>query len=114
MNLYKLIVLHGGPKSSCKATLRYITSSSVEEVYDTLDEEAYWCDKQESWEEEKSSDPEGDYGPSPKERIMKDCGDLEDDDWSDAYYGIWKYGWEDLGPITEEEIAALKKFKILT
>lgn len=113
MNLYKLTVLHGAPKSSCRAIFGYMISSSVEEVYEKLNEEAYWSDRQENWEEEKASDPEEDYGQSPKEKIIENCGDLEDVDWADAYYGVWGYGWEDLGEISEQEIAALKKFRII-
>ncbi len=115
MNLYKLTVLHSGPKSSCTAILGYLLAENDEQVYNRLNDEAYWDDANNRFLEAKAEHPE-DYGendPSPKDIILKNCGDLEDEKWDDAYYGIWKYGWQNLGLITDEESDILAKFKIV-
>jgi len=86
-----------------------------EQVYNRLNDEAFWNEADESYilEREEYPDMFDPARPTPKEQIMKDCGDLKDDNWDDAYYGIWKYGWENLGPITNEESDVLAKFKML-
>lgn len=115
MNLYKLTVLHGGPKSSCTAILGYMLAESDEGAYNRLNDEAFWNEADESYilEREEYPDMFDPARPTPKETIMKNCGDLKDENWDDAYYGIWKYGWENLGPITDEESDVLAKFKIV-
>lgn len=115
MDLYKLTVLHGGPKSSCTATLRYLLAESDEEVYDYLCGKANWDVYYDQYLEDKLENPEdyADFDKSPKDIIIKNRGDLEDDKWDDAYYGIWKYGWEKICAISEDEINVLKKFAIL-
>ena len=112
--LYKIKVLHGAPKDSHESIECYLVAKDDLKV-------AKWIDKNKChgcWSETEETDwfIEGgsDDGVTLWEYIMANNGDLEDENgWEDAYYGVTKWGWEDLGEITKEEIKVLKKFDIL-
>ena len=53
---------------------------------------------------------------SRREKWLRIGGQIWDDsnDYSDAYYGITHYGWEEIKEVTEEEIKVLRACGVLT
>lgn len=111
MKLYKIIVLHGAPKSSHTSTEEYILRENDKEVFEyiRLNYTTFLWENSEDFETYEFED----YNDFKKD-IMENKGDLEHESgWDDAYYGVTKYGWEDMGEITDDDINVLKKLGIL-
>ena len=113
MKLYRIKNLFLGKDLNQEATDRYIVAENDLEVYKQL---AKNFGEMEGLTEENGEvydDWAQAYGGDKevRERILKNKGDF-DEDYLGEFYDI-KYGWQDLGEITKEEIQILKKFKIL-
>lgn len=108
--IYKIIVLHGAPKDSHTSIEEYIIAETDEEVFNYITNKY----KNYDWEEEPFENEEFETYAKMKKDILINKGDLEHESgWEDAYYGVTKYGWEEIGKITDKEINTLKKLKIL-
>lgn len=106
MNLYKIQVAHYAPKDSHQSIEDYLLAETDEQVYKYIDENlnhGKWTDKTKSLDEEEENEFEiydDKYNvigtETYKEKIIRLKGDIDDDeeDFSDAYYGITLYGWE--------------------
>ena len=125
MKLYKIIVLHGAPKDSHTSIEGYLVADYEVDVFDWIDKKKYgsWSDQIEDEARMKEEDEEFEYeyylnddweNPVPfKEYVMAMKGDLEDDNgWDDAYYGVTKYGWEEIPDVSEEDIETLLRLGI--
>ena len=117
MKLYKIKVLHGAPKDSHESIETYIVAEDDEEVYNWLKKKAYWDYYEDNPEDENGlrCREESPYDEmSFKEYVMLYKGDLKDDEgWEDAYYGVTKWGWEEVGEISESEKRFLTKCGII-
>lgn len=111
MNLYRIIVEHSAPKDQHTAIQGYVLAENDEEVYKHIDENhnySGWAEKSDlTWEEyceqegldateEDPEDYEGLYGKEFMQSIIGTHGEIdrEDNDYSDAYYGVTYWGWE--------------------
>lgn len=118
--LYRIKVLHGAPKDSHTSTETYLLAEDDEEV-------AYWIEQNKhhgNWftpydgDEPRMCYADDDYLDDEdmitfKEWILKNKGDLEDEEgWEDAYYGVTKWGWEEVDGATEQDITRLFQLKI--
>lgn len=110
MRLYKVRVLHGAPKDHHTATEEYFTAKTEEDAYEYVDKNhARWSyyyedDEHGEWESKEQMNQE----------LIENKGDLESEfGWEDAYYGITKWGWEEVCEIDNIEIVILQKLKIL-
>ena len=114
MNLYKIKVLHAGPKGSHESIEKYALAESDREIYEKIDKDfiyGSWADAKRDGDREYDYEKEEDV--PHEEYIMQHCGELDNEDFSDAYHGILRYGWANLGKISENEIEVLKKFAIV-
>lgn len=110
MKLYKILQLHGAPKDSVTLINTYIVANNNEEVFNYIMVEL----DRDSWCENNFEENEYQTYTEFKNEILKNQGDLDDDEgWEDAYYGVTKYGWEEVFNINNIEINILKKFKII-
>lgn len=116
--LYRITVLHGAPKSSHTSTETYLVAKDDETVCGWIDENkqfGMWFDEddsEEGFEPKTRWDEETDSDMSFREWVMKNQGDMNDEEgWEDAYYGVTKWGWK-LVDASPEEIAILLKLGI--
>lgn len=116
--LYRINVLHAAPKDNWTNVETYLLASNDEAVAEFINKEYQYGDwfddefpdeedRDEDWESEwQVPDPNGEeYDTLPvnkREYIMHFKGMLEDGDFSDAYYGITKYGWEYVAEVQDE------------
>lgn len=112
MKLYRIIVLHGAPKGSHTSTETYLAANCESDVFDWIANKTYGA-----WLDDDGEDPKTRYADDGKEIpfrdwLMANKGDLTDEEgWDDAYYGVTKYGWEEI-VATPDEIAVLVKLGI--
>jgi hypothetical protein len=102
MKLYRIKTLHAAPKDIHHSIMGYVIAEDDKAVMKYIDEN-YCYDK---WadaikdEQTVTEYPDDDFDNpveiSYENWILKHKGDLEDDDWSDAFYGITKFGWEEV------------------
>ena len=116
MKLFRIIVLHGGPKSSHTSTEIYLAANSEDEVAGWIDKShcnGFWFGTE--WDDEPRVRYDYDIEKeiSLRDFIIKNKGDIDDEEgWDDAYYGITKWGWTEIEGATEEDIARLIELKI--
>jgi hypothetical protein len=117
--LYKIKVLHGGPKDSHESIETYLVAENDLEVFDWIDGKNYkcWSEHEKYLEEGEESgyyDETEDKPISMKEWVIANKGDLSDENgWGDAYYGVTKWGWEEvIGEITAMDLETLVYLKI--
>ena len=108
-------MLHGGPKDSHASIETYLIANSDDQVMNWIDENKnynYWKDCEEDGEMRCQDEPP--YNEiTMREYVLQNCGDLDDEEgWGDAYYGVTKYGWEEIKVLTEEEKSVLLNLKI--
>lgn len=119
MRLYAIKFLHGAPKSSAEGIKGYLLAKDDQEVFDWFASDpggiySGWDDlEDDALEEGEEKDKYWKSREMKRQEIIKHRGDFQNDDWADAYYGIHRYGWKDLGEVTKEEIAVLRKFKAI-
>ena len=101
MNLYKILFSNTAPKDSKEGIVTYLLANSEEEVYHFIDKNHnYECWKDREEEGETFEIYDDDYNKigteTFKEKILRLKGEMNDEDnnFSDAYYGITLYGWE--------------------
>lgn len=115
--LYKIKVLHGGPKDSHESIETYLIAENDEQVFSWINDNkcyGHWCEEEDPEDHEYSLDDDYDNPISKKEWIMANKGDLKDENgWEDAYYGVTKWGWEEVaGEITAMDFETLIYLKI--
>ena len=118
--LYRIKVLHGGPKSSHTATETFLVAESDEQVANWIEKEkqhGHWwtpyspVDPEE--EPETRYDSDADQDIPFYDYILKNRGDLEDEEgWSDAYYGVTKWGWEEVETASAADVETLTRLGI--
>lgn len=107
-NLYRIIVLHGGPKDSHTSTETYLIADNEEAVFAWIDKKNFkvWSGRD---EDDLRTDEDTDTEVPFKDWVMKKRGDLDDEEgWEDAYYGITKWGWEPVEASPEDIQTVLK------
>ena len=113
-NLYRIIVLHGGPKSSHTSTETYLVAPDEDAVFSWIDDMKYglWSDDDEDEPNVRYADDDYEKEIPFRDWVMLNRGDLKDEEgWGDAYYGVTKWGWEPI-EATQEEIQVLLKLGI--
>lgn len=112
MKLYRIIVLHGGPKDSHTSTETYLVAKNDEEVFNYIDTKKnynFWTES----ESKRYADDNDEETVTFREWVMLNHGDLEDEEgWEDAYYGVTKWGWEEVSGATESDIKCLLELGI--
>ncbi len=111
MKLYRIIVLHGAPKDSHTSTETYLVAESDKRVANWIQTHkryGEWLDDSPYEEPRTRYDDEKDREISFREWVMLNRGDLSDDEgWEDAYYGVTKWGWVEVAPVTPADIERL-------
>ena len=94
--LYRIKVLHGAPKDNHMSIETYLVAGDELEVYEWLDRQG--CGRWSDHTDDGRTMFEDGWEEIPfKEWVLKNKGDLEDEDgWEDAYYGVTKWGWEEV------------------
>ena len=111
--LFKIKIFHAAQKDSHTSIETYLIADNEEKVFKWIDKKlnyGNWENAKE--EEEKEYDEETDDYIPFKDYVMKHKGELDIEDYSDAYYGITRYGWEEIAEISDVEIDILLKLKI--
>ena len=98
MKLYKIITYFWGKDLNEQAFLGYLVKTSDEEVYEHINEEY----KGNDWPESVNMD---------REDIINQKGDF-DSGYMGEFYDQ-KYGWEEVGEITLEQITCLEQLSII-
>lgn len=97
MNLYRIKVLHGAPKDSHTSIETYLIAPDDEAVAEWINDHlqsGFWFDEDTLEVEDGYASAEG-VTRTKCQYIMAHKGDLDDEHgWEDAYYGVTKYGWE--------------------
>jgi len=124
MNLYKIEFTHYSQKDSKTGIQCLVLSESNEKVYLFVDKEYNYN----SWEEDTEFGNTFDIyddkwevvgTETPKERYMRLCGTMHDDDYevSDLYYGATTLGWtllkENVSPENYQELIDLDLVKVI-
>jgi hypothetical protein len=96
MKLYKIIVLHAGPKSQHTAIDTFLIAEDEDCVAEWINTEKHdgcWFEDQGTRFENGSYTSEIPF----RDWVIKNCGDLDDENgWEDAYYGVTKWGWKEI------------------
>jgi hypothetical protein len=119
MKLYRINVQHCSPKDSHTSIECFLLARDEEDVFDWIDQNR----KYDNWTETNDDnytytiydDDYNEIGSETfKEKIIRIKGDIndEDQDWSDAHYGLTFYGWEEV-TVSEGSIEALDELGIL-
>lgn len=116
MNLYRIIVLHGAPKDTHISTETYLEAPDEGSVAEWINQNrvhGHWFPDDDD-EENMRCDDGPEYKEIPfREWVMKRKGDLDDDEgWSDAYYGVTKWGWEQIEGASPADIETLVRLGI--
>jgi hypothetical protein len=99
MHLYKITTRFLGKDLNKFATLTYLVAENEDGVYDHINEKHMGND----WSESVNM---------TREVIIAVKGDFKSDYMGEFY--DQKFGWEDLGEVSVEDIANLKRLKILS
>lgn len=101
IKLYKIKVLHSAPKDSHTSIETYLAAYSDQQVAEWINknyQHNYWF----GYDDEKRQKREYYSNKLEKditfyEYVIENKGDLEDESgYEDAYYGVTKYGWEEI------------------
>jgi hypothetical protein len=102
MKLYRIKTLHAAPKDIHHSIMGYVVAENDKQVMEYIDQEytnGCWSDRIKDGQtvtEYNDEDPDISSELSYEEWILKHKGDLDDEEWDDAYYGITKFGWEEV------------------
>lgn len=114
MKLYKIYVQHVCTKDEHTSLDCFLLAEDDEAVYEWLDKKTYWSDDDEEVKEVRDDDFNVISTETYKDYIIRLRGDMydEDQEYSDLYYGLTLYGWEEvIGGMLEATV--LKRFGIL-
>lgn len=123
MKLYKVLLRHCAPKDCIEVTKLYVLADSESEILDRLDSEGegytYGAWKEKS---EEAKEPFEIYDDNYRvigtetylEKMLRLRGEFndEDADYSDAYYGVTHYGWNEGVDISEQYAVVLLNLSI--
>lgn len=115
MKLYKIIFKHYSPKDSEEGIKGFLFGETEEEVCDYVMTKLgyYSLDNLEEEVEIYSYDEETDCDSqetiTKREELLQNGGEigLDSNDYSDAFYGITHYGWEEVENWSDRESTAL-------
>lgn len=108
MNLYKIIVLHGGPKSRHTSIEGYLIADNDRQVMEYIDTN-HRC---EGWKNsDRMFEIEDGAEIAMTEWVFRNKGDLDDEEgWEDAYYGVTKWGWDEIAAtLSPSDIEVLER-----
>lgn len=100
MKLYEIRFRHYAPKDSEEGIKCYYCTDTDEDVYEWLKSEPELKPEEEgiylNWKYKDNPDNEDEFEEGFKERIIKCCGDMYDEESEvyDLYYGATQYGWQ--------------------
>ena len=116
MKLYKIKVLHGGPKDSHESIETYLIADNDEQVLDWIDINktgGIWSSYEKYLGAEDFKYYLDDKPVTMKEWVFANKGDIDDENgWDNAYYGIIKWGWELVADSYDIDYAILIKLGI--
>lgn len=123
MKLHKILLRHCSPKDSVEVTLLYVLANSEPAILSRLDagngKYTYGAWKEQSDEAEEPCEIYDDkYNvigtETYLEKMLRIRGEFndEDADYSDAYYGIKHYGWDEGSDISDADAATLLRLGI--
>jgi len=112
MKLFKISVKHAAPKDSHTSVECFAIAEDEATVYECVDAATYqrWSEAEAEGETHAIYDEDwNEIGrETERERRMRLRGDIDDDeDWSDAYYGLTWYGWDEGQEIDEAQANVL-------
>lgn len=120
MKLHKILMRHCGPKDCVEVTKLYVIADSEELIFKKLDADfnyGKWKDQNEDSDEEYTiyDDDSNAIGTENyMERMLRLRGEFndEDADYSDAYYGVTHYGWDEGLDVSEDDIKTLLRLGV--
>jgi hypothetical protein len=122
MKLHKIQIRHCAPKDCKESIVSYVLANNENQILSYIDKELLfgtWSDRHvDSLEDPISiTDNEGNTIGTElyKEKMLRLRGEFndEDADYSDAYYGVTHYGWDEGITISNEEAETLIKLNIV-
>ena len=105
MNLYRIKFIHVAPKDTGEGIVTYLLAENDVQVYNYIDQiYNYNCWETRNEEDEGDTDS-GLYAIydelfnvigelTYREKVIHEKGDMFNDNYADAYYGITQYAWE--------------------
>ena len=114
--LFRIIVLHGAPRGRHEATETYLVVAGSDPAGAVFE----WIDSHKAYNAWTADDNDEDffYGEDNeteipfREWVILNRGDLQDErGWEDAYYGVTKWGWDQV-IATESDIDTLLRLGI--
>lgn len=116
INLFTIRFSHHAPKDGKRGIETYVLADSETAVRDRIDEEfngGAWKD-----DDEPIETYDDDYDVTGEEtrleRVLRLRGEVdgEDNDYSDSYYGLTFWGWDEAVSISEDDAATLLRLGI--
>jgi hypothetical protein len=121
VKLYKIKIRHCAPKDCKESIVGYFLAENDLAIYNYIDKEllgGIWNDRhEEDGLFEYYDDNDNLLGKEHyRERMLRYRGEFNDPhaDYSDAYYGITHYGWDEGKEIWRGEVETLLEFGIAT
>ncbi len=121
MKLFKIKMRHCAPRDCKESIFSYVLANDESQVLNYIDKEilfGIWSDRHhDSLSEPIVTKEEGKiiHIEVYKEKMLRIKGEFNDEnaDYSDAYYGITHYGWEEGIEISESDANILLKLNLV-
>jgi hypothetical protein len=122
MKLHKIQIRHCAPKDCKESIVTFVLANNENQILNYIDTELLfgtWSDRHDDSLSEPLSitNDDGDLIGSEfyKEKMLRLRGEFNDEnaDYSDAYYGVTHYGWDEGIEITDAEAKTLIKLNIV-
>lgn len=122
MKLHKIQIRHCAPRDCKESIVCYVLSDNENQILSYIDKELLfgtWGDRNEDTLSEPLSikDDEGEVIGSEfyYEKMLRLRGEFNDEyaDYSDAYYGVTHYGWDEGVEISQLDADVLIKLKMV-
>ncbi len=122
MKLHKIQIRHCSPKDCKEAVVSYVLAENEEDIFDYIDKVllfGIWSDRNQASLSNplKIKNKEGELIGQEiyKEKMLRLRGEFNDEyaDYSDAYYGVTHYGWDEGVEISQLDADVLIKLKMV-
>lgn len=122
MKLHKIQIRHCAPKDCKEAIVCYVLADNENQILSYIDKELLfgtWGDRNDDSLSEPLSitDDDGETIGSEfyYEKMLRLRGEFNDEnaDYSDAYYGVTHYGWDEGVTVSNTEVETLIKLNIV-
>jgi len=121
VRLFKVLVKHYAPKDSHQSVQGFLLRKTEEEACDwVMTTLSYWDEdtleeETDIYDYDEETGVDGYETITKREELLRNHGqiNLDSNDYSDAYYGITHFGWEDMGEATSTDEIVLRRLGLL-